>query len=215
VAFYTSPEIIAARAKLLDDIAQELIAKGILQTDRIVYRGGRVPLAANAYFILNLAYKALRLPGGHNTEIPKIAALQCVAIATFQPFRPLHKTNVRDVYEYRSSEIFALTYAFGILEIDFKPNTPEKKDLWLRLLDIIAAASSETLQAYVTDIEYKLVTSLEDYNHRVLLEADKLPINSLISIFELLSKKRNRIFGIIPWHTSAWNGCKNLFKSKK
>jgi hypothetical protein len=90
--------------------------------------------------------------------------------------------------EARCNEIFALTYALAILERTFLPDTSEKRDFWLRLLDIIAEADIETLEPYVVDIDMGCTRPLDEYT-LVIHKDDKLVINSLISIFELISDK--------------------------
>jgi hypothetical protein len=74
------------------------------------------------------------------------------------------------------------------LEREFTPDTPEKRDFWLRLLDILSQADIESLEPYVVDIDMSCVRDLEEYT-LVILNEDKLIINSLISIFELISDK--------------------------
>jgi catechol 2,3-dioxygenase-like lactoylglutathione lyase family enzyme len=86
----------------------------------------------------------------------------------------------------------ACSYALGVIERDFRPDTPQKIDFWLRLLDIISASSCETIEPYIVDKKLEIRRPLEDY-HLSVLERDKPIINSLISIFELLSKKGDQI----------------------
>ena len=188
--FYVSEQEIADRAALLTDMAHGLLKDGTLPTDRVILRPGRIPYLTGGYFLLNLAYKQWRIPIGHYTEIPKIAALQTAAIMRFQPFRPVDPSNVQTTAEARCNEIFACAYALGIIERQFTPNTPEKADFWLRLLDIASEANIETLEPYIVDINYDCVRPLQDYT-LVVHKDDKLILNALISIFELISEKGN------------------------
>jgi len=186
--FYVSEREISERAQLLTDIANGLLTDGVLPNDRVVLRQARIPYMARGYFLLNKAYKQWRISPGHYTELPKIAALQAATIIRFQPFRPLHMSEANSTAEARCNEIFACTYALAILERHFLPDTPEKRDFWLRLLDILAQADIETLEPYVVDIDMQCVRPLDEYT-LVIHKDDKLVINSLISIFELISDK--------------------------
>jgi hypothetical protein len=94
--------------------------------------------------------------------------------------------------EAKCNEIFAFAAALGILEVEFSPDTPQKLDFWLRVLDVITASRSETLEPYVVDVQYETQREWNAYD-LTIHPNDKLPINSLISIFELLSKKRDAI----------------------
>jgi hypothetical protein len=76
----------------------------------------------------------------------------------------------------------------GIFEKRFAPDTPEKVDFWLRLLDIITATSAQSIEAYTVDREMGIDRPLNEYETEIHQD-DKLAINSLISIFELISKK--------------------------
>ncbi|MFY9763358.1 MAG: hypothetical protein WAL39_03155 [Xanthobacteraceae bacterium] len=186
--FYVSETEISERADLLADIAKGLFTDGIFSSDRIVLREARIPYLARGYFLLNKAYKQWRISDGHYTELPKIAALQAATIIRFQPFRLLHIGSAGNIAEARCNEIFACAYALGILECAFTPDTPIKRDFWLRLLDILSAADIETLEPYVVDINMTCVRPLDEYT-LVIHKDDKLIINSLISIFELISDK--------------------------
>lgn len=186
--FYVSETDISERARLLADIAKGLLTDGILPDDRVVLREARIPYLARGYFLLNKAYKQWRISDGHYTELPKIAALQAATIIRFQPSRPLHVGEANSTGEARCNEIFACAYALAILECQFLPDTLEKRDFWLRLLDILSEADIETLEPYVADIDMKCVRPLEEYI-LAIHKNDKLVINSLISIFELISYK--------------------------
>jgi len=132
------------------------------------------------------------MPDGHFTERPKIAALQCVTISRYQPFfprtTPVDEGNIGVI---KCNEIFALSYALGILEISFVPDTEEKIDFWLRLLDVITAAKAQTLEAYTVDRSMGINRPLDDYGNLIteIHSDDKPIINALISIFELMSAK--------------------------
>ncbi len=144
--FYVSEQEISERAQLLTDIANGLLTDGVLPNDRVLLRQARIPYLARGYFLLNKAYKQWRISDGHYTELPKIAALQAAAIVRFQPFRPFYMGQAQSTAEARCNEIFACTYALAILEQTFLPDTPEKRDFWLRLLDILSEADIETLE---------------------------------------------------------------------
>jgi hypothetical protein len=114
-------------------------------------------------------------------------------ISRLQPFFPVQvPVDPIDIGVIKCNEIFACSYALGVIERDFRPDTPQKIDFWLRLLDIISASSCETIEPYIVDKKLEIRRPLEDY-HLSVLERDKPIINSLISIFELLSKKGDQI----------------------
>ena len=185
-AFYASERAIAERADLLSEVARELLDNGTLPADRVVLREPRIHMLTQGYFLLNKAYKDWRIPAGHANEKVRIAALKAIVIARFQPFMPLDPASATDLAEARCNEIFALAYALGMLGCKLTLDTPGKVDLWLRVLDIIAASSAETLGPFIADINRHKPRPLEDYV-LTLHDHDKLAINSLISIFELIS----------------------------
>jgi hypothetical protein len=181
-------ERISERVQLLRDIGKGLQADGVIPVDTVVFREARLLPMVRGYFLLNEAYKGWRIENGHNTEKPKIAALQAVVIARFQPFLPINPSDARTTSEARCNEIFALAYAGAILERPFVPNSPEKLDFWMRLLEIISGSSAETLEPFYHDVAMQIDRPLNSYTIAIL-KKDKLAINSLISIFELISAK--------------------------
>lgn len=185
-AFYASEKAIGERASLLREVARDLIDSGTLPADRIVLREPRIRLLTQAYFLLNKAFKDWRVPPGHSNEKIKIAALQALTIARFQPFMPVEPAHTRDVAEARCNEIYALVYGLGMLGCKLALDGPAKVDFWLRVLDIIAAAKVETLDPFIADIDQRKQRPLEDYA-LTLHPHDRLAINSLISIFELVA----------------------------
>ncbi len=185
-AFYASERAIAERADLLCEVARELLANGTLPADRVVLREPRIHMLTQGYFLLNKAYKDWRIPAGHANEKVRIAALKAIVIARFQPFMPLDPASATDLAEARCNEIFALACALGMLGCKLTLDSPGKIDLWLRVLDILAASSAETLGPFIADMNRHKPRPLEDYA-LALHDHDKLAINSLISIFELIS----------------------------
>ena len=174
---------ITERAPALAEIAEELLRSGVLPADRVLYFPARIPLMARAYFILNECYRQWRIMPGHWTEFPKIAAIQCMAIMTVPPFRPIDPRDVQSIPEARCNEIFAL--ACGTAAIKTKIDS-EKSNFYLRMLDVIAPCRSETLEPFVVDVEFKIQRPFTDYV-RGVHEKDEFPLNSLITIFELIS----------------------------
>ena len=181
-SFAGTPEKISERAEFFRDVADALFEDGVFD-DRVVLRGARIPVAVQGYFLLNDAYKDWRIEDGHRTEDPKIAALQCVAIATFQPLRPIDPTDARTTAEARCNELFALAVAAATLGIDIDAS-PE--NFHLRLLDVLSACRSETLEAYRVDRAAEIIRPLDKYR-LTIHDSDKLAINALITIFELMS----------------------------
>jgi hypothetical protein len=193
--FYVSQRIISERASLLLEHARELLASDVIPKDRVGLAEYRIPLIADGYFLLNQAYKEWRMPVGHRTELPKIAALQSIVIARIQPFFPSkYPVDDTDIGVIKCNEIFAVSYGMGILERSLTPDTPERIDFWLRLLDIITSSSCETIEPYITDKKLEITKPLSAYaSINKVLECDRLALNGLISIFELLSEKGDHI----------------------
>jgi len=184
---------ITDRTKLLLDHAKELIAAGTLPAGVVEIREHRFKHICEGYFLLNWAYKDWRIEDGHFTELPKVAALQCLTISRYQPFFPL-KTPVDEanIVELKPNEIFAFSYALGILGVEFEADTPEKIDFWLRVLDVISTARIQTLETYSVDKSAKISQPLSYYRDQItsIHPDDKGTISALICIFELMSKKR-------------------------
>lgn len=193
--FYVPAKTISDRADLLLEHAHKLLASNLIPRDRVELAEHRIRMIAEGYFLLNRAYKDWRMPDGHFTEFPKIAALQAVVISRLQPFFPSKlPVDDMDIGVIKCNEIFALSYAMGILEKSFLPNTPEKIDFWLRLLDVITSTKCETIEPYIQDKRLQINRSLSEYSASInILDADKLGINSLMCIFELISEKRTVI----------------------
>lgn len=185
-AFYISDRAIEERASFVLETARALLVTGTLPGDRLMLREGRIPLLTRGYFLLNKAYKDWRIAAGHANEPARIAALQAMTIARFQPFIPVDPRAARDLRELRCNEIFALVYALGMLKRTLVLSGLHQDDFWLRVLDIIAAARLETLDPFIDDINRKVQRPLAEYN-LVIHPNDKPSINSLISIFELVA----------------------------
>ncbi len=185
--FYASETEISGRITLLTDIGRALQTAGVIP-NTVIFREARVTPMIRGYFLLNKAYKDWRIHATHHTEKPKIAALTCLVIGRFQPFLPASPADVQTRAEARSNEVYALTYALSVIGKSFTPDTPEKLDFWLRLLDIIAGSSVVTLEPYFQDIRLQIDRDLDQYTLAIQPQ-DKLAINSLISIFELISPK--------------------------
>jgi hypothetical protein len=179
------------RAAFLADIAEGLVKPSILSGDLIVLRLARIPYVARAYFILNESYKAWRIEDNHYTEHPKIAALTSMAIMTILPFRPMHPENVKTVGEARCNEIYALNCAAAILGVPIDPEGNVKQDFWLRLMDILNDTRSHTLDPFVFEVNNGKERPIAAYTHQIHAE-DRLALNSLISIFEILCDKHKK-----------------------
>jgi hypothetical protein len=187
--FYVPADVIAGRANLLRSLAADLLASGELPRDLLDYRPNKFQQIMEGYFLLNQAYKDWRLPDGHFTERPKIAALQCVTVSRFQALFPLQDpVDESDVAVIKCNEILAFTFGMGILERTFNPNTEEKMDFYLRVLDIITATRAQTIEAYRVDRDMGIMRPLGEYKTEIHPD-DKPAIDSLICIFELLSEK--------------------------
>lgn len=192
--FYISDKAIDERAAVLRDIALGLLSSGTLPGDRLLLREGRIPMLTQGYFLLNKAYKDWRIPAGQSNESIRIAALQAMTIARFQPFVPLAPTAAQDLGEARCNEIFALAYGLGILQRNLRLSTPARTDFWLRVLEVIAAARCTTLDPFIADLGRGAPRPLGDYA-LVVHPDDKPTINSLISIFELIAAENDHLLG--------------------
>lgn len=182
----TVEDRINKRAPALLKIAEALVTDSALPEANIMLWPARIPLVARAYFILNETYKNWRIEDGHRTEEPKIAALQSMAIMSIPPFRPRDPTNVTTIAAARCNEIYALAAASSVIRTDIDRGT---NNFYLRLLDVLSDARSETLEPFVVDIGLGID---QDFAHyvRTVHPSDKPMINSLITIFELLSGAR-------------------------
>lgn len=173
------------RAALLVDIARDLQDSGALPRDRIVLREARIAYAVHAYFVLNDAYHRWRIEDGHNTQPAKIAALQCLCIIRFVPFRLLEPDNAETVAEAKCNEIFCMAIAAALLGIEIRELTTEKRDQYLRILDLLTAFECETIEPVIQATNYQIKRERNEYN-LAILEADKPKIDAIITIFELL-----------------------------
>lgn len=187
--FYVSDDEIEDRALFLREVAVNLVESEILPDKEIVLRPGRIDLATRGYFLLNEAYKKWRITDAHYTQEPKIAALKCMAIATFQPFLTIDPNNATTIAQARANEIYAVAVASTILKHPISPVDSVKRDFWLRLLDILEKAQSQTLEPYRVDINMQISRSLADYKLEISHKDDFLMINSLICIFEGVAGK--------------------------
>lgn len=192
--FYITEKAIARRATLLRDVARGLLDSGTLPPHRIILREPRIRLLTEGYFLLNKAYKDWRIPEGHSNEKVRIAALQALTITQFQPFVPVDPTDARDLAEARCNEIFALVYALAMMDVTIELGNSDRTDLWLRILDILADATVETLEPFIADINRGTTRPLQDYT-LAIHSRDALVINSLISIFELIAAMRDPLLG--------------------
>jgi hypothetical protein len=177
------------RADVLKEIADDLISSGRLPDDEIIFREKRIHLIVNAYFILNHAYKKWRIDDGHFTQNEKIAALFSVAIMTFKPFRPLDPEKVTTRAQLKANEIYALELASVIINASLRPNPDVSSNSMRRIMDILSGIYSQTLEAYVQDVNYQCAKKTTEYDLD-FHESDKLPVDSLITIYELLPKRR-------------------------
>jgi len=176
------------REGFLTSIGEELLRPSVHRGDLIVFRIGRMSLLTEAYFILNECYKSWRIKPGHFTEEPKIAALTCAAIMKIVPFRPQTMNMARTVGEFKCNEIYALNCAAAFLAVPLA-STDFKDDFWLRLLDILSDVKCRTLDQFVADVNSGAKKDMSSYLGEID-PRDHLEINSLITIFELLSSKQ-------------------------
>jgi hypothetical protein len=180
--FTGSPERIADRTEFILDIARSLFESGVLDENRIVLRESRIKLCVEAYFLLNAAYKKWRIISGHNTELPKVAAMTAMVIVRLQPFRPIDLDNVRNRAEAQSNAILAYAVATALLGIE---SDYSAKNFHYRLLDYINESGSETIEPYIVDKNLHNNRELDSYDLTIHAK-DKDRANALITILELM-----------------------------
>lgn len=181
--FTGTPERISDRTEFIEQIADELFGSGIFDENRIFLRRNRLRLCAEAYFLLNEAYKKWRIIDGHNTELPKVAAMMCMVIVRIQPLRPIDLNNAVSRVEVQCNEIFALAVACASLGIDVDAR---RENFNFRLLDHLATSGSETIEPYIVDKNLSNNRALDTYKLNIL-PVDQDRTNGLITIFELLA----------------------------
>lgn len=179
------------RKQYLTELAERLVKPSILRGDMIVLRLGRMPHLTTAYFLLNDAYKARHMKPGHNTEIPKIAALTCVAIMKILPFRPQNLNNVKTDGELYCNELYALNCISGILGVPVEADGSLKQDFWRRLLKTLNSVECRTLDPFVFDLNNNRVKNYGAYA-LTFSDADENITNTLIAICELLCALNGR-----------------------
>ena len=176
-----------SRCRVYEKIADALIQDGLLPSSDVVLRAGRIPLFVDGYFILNHAYKKWRIQEEHLTQHEKIAALTAMAIMTFRPFRPASELASTRA-QAKANEIYALTCASSVLGASLRVNVDAESNLMARIIDVVAQGHSQTLESFVQDKNLQISRDVQTYDLEIL-EADKLVLNSLVSIFELLPKR--------------------------
>jgi hypothetical protein len=181
VAAFPSGDSITKRAKFLRTIGDSIITKKVISDKNVIFKTNKIKLVTEGYFLLNEAYKKWRIKNNHNTQAPKIAALTCMAIGTFQPFVPTNPANAKTIQQARCNEIYALACASVIIGM---PLLKDKKDIYFRLLDVLSKCDSETIQPYLLDKSLSNDRELKTYKFEIH-ETDKLQIDSLITIFEM------------------------------
>lgn len=175
------------RAEFLVEIARDLQASGVLPQNRLALREARVRLATHSYFALNDAYHRWRIEDGHNTQPPKIAALQCLCIMRIEPFGLVEPDNAQTISEARPNEIFALSVAAGILGFSVDDFSKEKLDQWLRILNLLSEVTCESIEPVIQDAAYEIKREIKEYN-LVIFDVDKYKIDMLVTLFELLAE---------------------------
>lgn len=179
---------IDARVAAFTQIAEDHVMLGIIPNAEIVLRLVRVRLAVKGYFILNRAYKRWKINASHLTQEEKIAALMCMSIATFKPFRPVDPNKVSSIGAAKANEIYSLACASSIIGARLKFNFFSSSNMMFRIMDIMTASHSETLEPFIVDAELGIEKQISDYDTISIKDGDKMPLNALITIFELLPR---------------------------
>jgi hypothetical protein len=185
--FTGTPDRVNDRVAFLLGIAEKLFDSKVLDKQKVFLNSHRIRICAEGYFLLNHAYKKWRMPKSHNTEMPKVAAMQSMTIVRIQPLIPFDTKNVASRYEAQCNEIFALAVADALLEIETQHNDdPKMKNFYLRLLDFIAESSTETIETFLVDKSLSNNKPLKDYKLEIHPK-DQDRTNGLITIFELMA----------------------------
>jgi len=78
-----------------------------------------------------------------------------------------------------------MAIAAALLGIEIRELTTEKRDQYLRILDLLTAFECETIEPVIQATNYQIKRERNEYN-LAILEADKPKIDAIITIFELL-----------------------------
>jgi hypothetical protein len=173
------------RAAFLVEIARDLQSSGVLPKDRIALIESRIAAAVYAYFALNDAYKKWRIEDGHNTQPPKIAALQSLCIIRFSPFKVVHPEDARTVAEARANEIYCVAIMAAILGFDLLELSEERKNQYIRIIDLLNSMEIETIEPVIQDLNYEIKRDFGTYQ-LAILPSDRPKIEAIITICELL-----------------------------
>lgn len=84
---------------------------------------------AEAYFLVNEAYKAHRQYGDHKTQLPKIAAITSTVVATINPLRPAKPPAKATAVTTYANPLFALRLAASIIDFPFHTQ-PWVRTMW-------------------------------------------------------------------------------------
>ena len=164
--------------KLMEDFYQKYLPK-----DSVYMKPSRAEVIANAYFILNHAYKKLRMKDGHNTRPEKIAALTSMVIMRAAPFAPTQPHNVKTFEEMYCNELFTIYTTSAIMYRDISKKLDRNSTF--RFFRILQEFKSETIEPYIADKRLKNQTTANDYNLE-MLDKDKIGSDVIITLYELL-----------------------------
>jgi hypothetical protein len=144
---------------------------------------------AEAYSLLNAAFKAARLKGHtattpKQTMLPKVAALTTLVVMELRPFRIVDPTMpVGSVLAHAANQQFCVELASSILRKDFTYFDASKMKRWFTFLHSLRAKSLET---YLFQLENYGVAE----NVQVIDISLDLPVIEMLILFYELHQSR-------------------------
>jgi hypothetical protein len=145
---------------------------------------------AEAYSLLNAAFKAARLKGHtpvspKQTQLPKVAALTTLVIMELRPFRIADPTGpIRSVLAHTANQQFCVDFAVSVLKKDFNYLDSSKMKRWFTFLHSLRSLS---LRPYLFQLESQ---GFANDQQVIDIAADLPNIEMLILFYELHLSRR-------------------------
>lgn len=114
--FKIDTEKVRRRADFLLSEASRFVAEGNPASFGFQLSDEDAMVAAEAYFLVNEAYKARRQNAGHKTLPTKIAAITALVIATLNPLRPKGEPVTATPTSIYANPLFALRLGCNIVQ---------------------------------------------------------------------------------------------------
>ena len=148
---YTIPvERVRRRADFFLVEAELLCATPLLRTCGFQLRPEFAEATAEAYFLLNEAYKSQRMMGdATRTQDPKIAAMTCIAIGVLNPLRPAQVPDPQPPILQYANPMLAMRCASHIVNHPFEGRPFEE---CARFYDSVRRLQLPSLNQYIRDV---------------------------------------------------------------